>query len=128
MLELSWQAQSATESQAFLPNLMMKRRSKAPISIGAAEARSNFGQIIRRASGKDPDRFVIGVRGEPKVVVIGLDDYNSLVAAPPAIMAEIHAHSKMNGTDELTMEEIDAEIEAFRRERRELNGGSVRCS
>jgi prevent-host-death family protein len=107
---------------------MAKKRKHALISIGVAEARSNLGRIIRRASAKNPDRFVIGVRGEPKVIVIGLDDYNSLVAAPPAIVAEIHSLSRANGTEKLTMEEIDAEIAAHRREQRELNGGSVRCS
>ncbi len=81
--------------------------------------------MIRRASAKDPDRFVIAVRGKPKVVVMGVDDYNSLIAAPPGIMAEIHALSKANGTDKLTTEEIDAEIAAYREEHRVLNGGSV---
>jgi prevent-host-death family protein len=104
---------------------MAKRRSKTFISIGVAEARSSLGQIVQRASGKKRERFVIGLRGKPKVVVLGIEDYNSLVAPTPAIMDEIHRISKANGTDLLTMDEIDAEIAAYRREQRESNGGSV---
>jgi prevent-host-death family protein len=104
---------------------MSNRRTKIPVSVGAAKARSNLGQIIRRASGKKQERFVIGLRGEPKVVVMGHEDYLSTIAPEQALMAEFHAISKANGTDELTMEEIDAEIAAYREEQRAQNAESV---
>ncbi|MGA3264248.1 MAG: hypothetical protein ABSC47_09410 [Terracidiphilus sp.] len=54
---------------------MAKAQKKIPVSITAAQARSNLGQIIRRASGKNPERFVIGLRGGSKAIVMGLEDY-----------------------------------------------------
>jgi hypothetical protein len=104
---------------------MSNRRTKIPVSVGAAKARSNFGQIIRRASGKKKERFLIGLRGEPKVIVMGLEDYLSTIAPEQALMAEFHAISKVNGTDKLTMDEIDTEIAAYREEQRVEHAGSV---
>ncbi|MGA3264249.1 MAG: hypothetical protein ABSC47_09415 [Terracidiphilus sp.] len=40
-------------------------------------------------------------------------------------MAEIHAHSIAKGGDKITMEEIDAEIAAYRAEQRALDAESV---
>ena len=97
---------------------MRAKRKQIPVSLSSAQARSNPGQIIRRASAKKPGRFLIGLRGEPKVVVLGVEDYFSLIAPTPAIMAEMHAISKANGADKMTMDGIDAEIAACRAEQR----------
>ncbi|MGA3071265.1 MAG: type II toxin-antitoxin system Phd/YefM family antitoxin [Terracidiphilus sp.] len=107
---------------------MGKTQTKIPVSISAAQARSNLGQIIRRASGKNPERFVIGLRGEPKVIVMGLEDYLDTIAPEHPVMAEIRAISKANGTDKLTMDDIDAEIAAYRAEQRALDADSVRIA
>jgi len=104
---------------------MAKTQKKIPVSITAAEARSNLGQIIRRASGKNPERFVIGLRGGPKVIVMGVEDYLSTIAPENPLMAEIHAYSIANGGDKITMDEIDAEIAAYREEQRALDADSV---
>lgn len=103
---------------------MRKKRTKIPVSVSAAQARSSLGEIIRRASATKPERFLIGLRGKPKVVVMGLDDYRSLIAPSPRALAELRSISKSNGSDELTMGEIDAEIAAYRKERA-ANAGSV---
>jgi prevent-host-death family protein len=104
---------------------MSVRRTKIPVSVSAAQARSNLGQIIRRASGKKKERFLIELRGEPKVVVMGLEDYLDTIAPMPPVLAEMHAISKANGTDKMTMDEIDAEIAAYREEQRMAHAGSV---
>jgi prevent-host-death family protein len=96
---------------------MRTKSTKRPVSIGAAKVRSSLGQIIRRVSAKSPERFLIGVRGKPKAVLMGLEDYLALVGRRPAIMSEIHSLSEATGTDKLTIEEIDAEIADYRRER-----------
>jgi hypothetical protein len=104
---------------------MAKAQSVVPVSITAAEARSKLGQIIRRASGKNPERFVIGLRGGPKAIVMGLEDYLETIAPVNPLMAEIHAYSIANGGDKITMDEIDAEIAAYRKEQRTLDHDSV---
>lgn len=116
---------------------MARNAREIPKSVTSAQARSNLGQMIRRASGKNRERFLIKMRGEPKAVVIGIDEYLSLIAPTSPIMAEIHAYSVAHGGDKITMEEIDAEIAAYRAEqrelaqreaeRRELDAASVRC-
>jgi len=103
----------------------MSSSTQIPRSITAAEARSNLGQIIRRASGKNPERFVIGLRGGPKAILMGLEDYLDTIAPANPLMAEMHAISIANGTDKMTMDEIDAEIAACRAEQRALDAESV---
>ncbi len=102
-------------------------RTQIPVKVSAAQARANLGQIIRRASGKNPERFLIGRRGGPKVIVMGLEDYLDTVAPIPVnpLMAEIHAYSVANGGDKITMEEIDAEIASYRAEQRALDADTV---
>lgn len=106
----------------------MSSNTQIPVSISAAKARSNLGQIIRRASGENKERFLIGLRGGPQAVVLGLEDYLGLLASVDPLMAEFHAISVANGTDKMTMEEIDAEIAAYRAEQRALNADAVRVA
>jgi ADP-dependent phosphofructokinase/glucokinase len=73
--------------------------TQVPRSISAAEARSNLGQIIRRASGKNPERFVNGLRGGPKAILMELEDYPETITPPPDFLAEMHAISIANGQD-----------------------------
>jgi hypothetical protein len=95
---------------------MVNKGLQIPVSFTAAEARSKLGEIIRRASGKNPERFVIGLRGGPKAIVMGLEDYLDTIAQVDPLMAEFHAISKANGNYTMTMDEIDAEIAAYRAE------------
>jgi hypothetical protein len=106
----------------------MSSSTQIPRSITAAEARSNLGQIIRRASGKNPERFVIGLRVGPKAILMGLEDYLDTIAPEHPVMAKIRAISKANGADKLSMDEIDAEIAAYRAEQRALDADSVRVA
>jgi hypothetical protein len=103
----------------------MSSSTQIPRSITAAQARSKLGQIIRRASGKNPERFVIGLRGGPKAILMGLEDYLDTIAPANPLMAEIHAFSVANGGDKITMDEIDAEIAACRAEQSALDAESV---
>ncbi len=99
-----------------------------PKSISAVSARTQFGEIMRRASGKDRERFVVGHRGEPRVVIMGIDDFLNTIAPEPEVLAAIRADSVKNGTDKLTMAEIDREIAAYRQERSRRNGKASRRS
>lgn len=88
-----------------------------PKVISALTARTQFGQIIKRAQEKN-ERFLVDRRGEPAVIIMSVKDYLDTVAPAPDFLKEIWAEAKRKGLDELTMREIDAEIRAYRREQR----------
>jgi len=104
----------------------MSSSAQIPRSLTTAQARSKLGQIIRRASGENKERFLIGMRDGPQAVVLGLEDYLGLLApVVNPLMAEFHAYSVAHGGDKITMDEIDAEIAACRAEQRALNAESL---
>jgi hypothetical protein len=47
------------------------------------------------------------------------EEFTRLVGPPPAWLEAAWAHAEALGLDKMTMEEIDAEIETYRREKRE---------
>jgi len=96
---------------------MRQRQTAAPKLISALSARTQFGQIMRRASGKKRERFIVDRRGEPKVVIMGIEDYLTNIAPESEIMAALHAEARKKGTDQMSMSEIDKEISAYRKER-----------
>jgi len=89
-----------------------------PRVISALTARTQFGQILKRASQKD-ERFVVGRRGEPQVVIMGINDYLKTIAPPPKFLKAIWAESKRKGLNKLTLREVNAEIAVYRQARRQ---------
>ena len=85
--------------------------------VSALTARTQFGQIIRRASQKN-ERFLVDRRGQPAVIIMSVKDYIDTIAPTPAWLEQIGAEAKRKGLNKLTMRQIDAEIAAARRERR----------
>ncbi len=81
-------------------------------------ARTQFGQIMKRASQKN-ESFVVGRRGQPSVVIMCIKDYIDTCAPTPAWLKEIAAEAKPNGLHKLSMRQIDVEIAAVRKERRQ---------
>jgi prevent-host-death family protein len=87
--------------------------------IDAHVARTQFGQVMDRAV-KSNERFVVDRRGEPAVVILSVQDYLENVASAPDWLRQAWTGAKARGVDKLTMDEIDAEIDAFRQEKRAL--------
>ena len=85
--------------------------------VSALTARTQFGQIMRRAS-QDNERFLVDRRGQPSVIIMSVKDYIDTIAPTPNWMKEIGGEAKAKGLNKLTMRQIDAEIQAARRERR----------
>jgi prevent-host-death family protein len=77
--------------------------------ISALTARTQLGQILKRVKTRN-ERFIIGRRGQPQAVVMSIDDYIDTIAPAPDWLKSAWAESKKNGTDKLTMREIDAII------------------
>lgn len=65
------------------------------------------------------DRFLMERDGEPAVLIMSVADFVKTLAPPPDWLQKSWDSAKREGLDKLTMEEIDAEIAAASRERRE---------
>ena len=85
--------------------------------ISALTARTQFGQIMNRAVERQ-ERFLVDRRGEPAVIIMSVDDYLNTIAPEDTALKAIRDEAKRAGLDKLTMTEIDAEIIAYRREKR----------
>ena len=89
--------------------------------ITAVAARTQFGQIIDRAVDHD-ERFLVERNGEPVVLILSVTDFVKSFAPAPDWLKDIQNHAKRKGLDKLTMDDIDAEIAAARRDRRQQSG------
>jgi prevent-host-death family protein len=94
---------------------MKTQRTPTPTVVSALTARTQFGQILRRVR-ENRERFLVDRRGEPQAIVMSLEDFLDLVAPPPEWLKSIWADSKRNGTDKLSMREIDSVIAEVRRD------------
>ena len=86
--------------------------------ITAATAQTQFDQIMDRAV-EHNDRFLVERDDESAVLILSVVDFVRTLAPPPDWLKDIQDDAKRKGLDKLTMAEIDAEISAVRRERRE---------
>ncbi len=84
--------------------------------IDAHIARTQFGQIMDLAI-KNNERFVVDRRGEPAVVIMSVQDFIRTAAPPPDWLQKAWAGAKRRGLDALTLDDINAEIDAARREK-----------
>jgi hypothetical protein len=66
---------------------------------------------------REKERFIVERRGKAAVVIMSVEDFLESASDAPDWLKESWANSKMNGTDKLTMDDIDAEIAAYRREK-----------
>ena len=89
--------------------------NSVPKIVSALAARTQFGQIMRRAR-TDNQRFVVDRRGEPQVVIMGVKDFIKTIAPEKKALAAIRAASRKNGTNKLSLRDINREIRAYRRE------------
>ena len=93
----------------------MKKANKPMTNVvSALTARTQFGQIMRRASSKN-ERFLVDRRGKPSVIIMSVQDYIATVAPEPKWLAKIRAQSAKNGTDKLTTGEINSIVSKVRR-------------
>jgi prevent-host-death family protein len=92
--------------------------SESPVYkvVSALAARTQFGQIMRRAR-TGQNRFLVDRRGEPQVVIMGVRDFLKTIAPEKGILAAVRAAARRNGKSRLSTRDIDREIRAYRRER-----------
>ena len=93
---------------------MKTQANTLPKVVSALTARTQLGQILKRVKTKN-ERFIIGRRGQPQAVVMSIEDYVDTVAPASDWLKSAWAESKKNGTDKLTMRDIDREIAEARK-------------
>jgi prevent-host-death family protein len=85
--------------------------------VSALTARTQFGQIMRRATQKN-ERFVVGRRGEPSVVILSMKDYMDTFAPAPDELRAMQATAKRTGASSLTPGQINRVVAAVRKQQR----------
>jgi prevent-host-death family protein len=83
--------------------------------ISALTARTQLGQILKRASEKD-ERFLVDRRGQPSVIIMSIKDYIKNIAPTPPAYQAIRQDANSKGTSLLSMREIDREIAGVRKQ------------
>jgi hypothetical protein len=61
---------------------------------------------------------VVERRGQPAVVIMSVQDFIRTAAPPPDWLEKAWRGAKRRGLDKLTSSDIDAEIAAYRREKK----------
>lgn len=83
--------------------------------VSALTARTQLGQIVKRASEKT-ERFVVDRRGEPAVIIMSIKDYINTIAPAPAELKAMQQRAKRTGANKLSMRKINSIIDAVREE------------
>ena len=97
----------------------MKRKFvQKTTTISALTARTQLGQIMQRAA-NDRERFLVGRRGQPTIVIMSVEDYTDVMSPAPDWLENAWRQSKANNTDKLTAQEIDREVRAHRKTKRQ---------
>jgi len=85
--------------------------------ISALTARTQLGQIMNRAVDRN-ERFLVERNGEPAVLILSVADFVKTLAPPPDWLEKSWDTARRRGLDKLSIDGIDAEIAAYRREKR----------
>jgi prevent-host-death family protein len=93
---------------------MAQRSNRITNVVSAFTARTQLGQILKRASERD-ERFMVDRRGQPSVIIMSIRDYIKNVAPTPAAYRAIRDDAKRKGTNTMSDREIEREIAAVRR-------------
>ena len=93
--------------------------------VDAHIARTQFGQIMDRAVAHN-ERFVVERRGEPAVVIMSVKDYIRTASPPPDWLKKAWDGAKKRGLGKLAPADIDAEIAAYRRGKKQAHRPEVR--
>jgi PHD/YefM family antitoxin component YafN of YafNO toxin-antitoxin module len=86
--------------------------------VSPATVRTQFDRTLKPVE-NNQERFIIDRRGDPKAVIMSIQDFIKTIAPEPAVLKAIRDDAKAKGNDKLTMREISAEIGAYRSEQRQ---------
>jgi prevent-host-death family protein len=93
-----------------------KRAEPMTKNVSALLARTQFGQILERVS-RNRERFVVTKKGKATAVILGIEDFLESVRETPESLAALQDEARKSGAERLSLEEIEREIHAVRREK-----------
>ena len=93
--------------------------------IDAHIARTQFGQIMDLAVTKN-ERFIVDRRGERAIVIMSVQDFVRTAAPPPDWLQRAWSGAKRRALDIVTLDDVNAEVEAHRRENNTTGDASPR--
>lgn len=93
---------------------MNPAKSSLTTVVSALTARTQLGQIIKRAT-QTNERFLVGRRGEPSVVIMSVKDYMKTFAPAPKEMVALQAAAQKSGASKLTPGQINRIVSTVRR-------------
>lgn len=84
--------------------------------ITVQKATKEFPKLVKGVKGSKR-RYVLSLEGKPEAVVLGFDDYlrSILRSKRSRTLTRIQEEARARGLDKLTLRDIDAEVEAYRR-------------
>jgi prevent-host-death family protein len=83
--------------------------------VSALTARTQFGQIIKRATQKN-ERFVVGKRGEPSVVILSIADYMRTFAPSAEELRAMQTTAIRTKSNKLTPTQVNRLVAAARKQ------------
>ena len=86
--------------------------------IDALSVRTSLGEVMEEAEKKNT-RFLVSRRGRPAVVILGVEDYLRNIVKRNELLAEVQLGAKKAGLDKITDGEINSEIIAYRRPKKQ---------
>jgi prevent-host-death family protein len=89
--------------------------------VSALTARTQFGQIIKRATQKN-ERFVVGHRGEPSIVIMSMRDYMKTFAPAPNQLKAMQATAGRTGANKVSPIRINRIVSTVRKEQKTSSG------
>lgn len=85
--------------------------------IDALTVRTKFGEIMETVE-KEEVRYVVSRRGKAKMVLMSVRDYLKNIAKKPDVLVQLQMDAKKAGKDNISDQEIDAEIAAYRKSKK----------
>jgi prevent-host-death family protein len=83
--------------------------------VSALTARTQLGQIIKRATQKN-ERFMVGRRGQPSIVIVSVQDYMKNFAPAPPELRAMQVRARRTGANELTSGQINRLVAEVRKQ------------
>ena len=86
--------------------------------IDALSVRTHLGEVMEQVE-KENVRFLVSRLGKPKVVILSVEDYLRNFLRKDQLLAEIQLNAQKSGLDKVSEDEIESEIQAYRRSKRQ---------
>ncbi len=88
--------------------------------IDALSFRTHLGAIMKETEKKNI-RYLVSRRGKPKLIILSVEDYLRNIVGEDELLVKIQTGAKTLGLEQMTGEDIDEEIQTYRKEKNNKN-------